>query len=757
MAKQKSWQTKFEMLKELGEGGNAKVYLVRCIDNEEEFALKDLVVNTKEKRQRFIQEINIMSSNQSLITGILPIFEFCEDECWYTMPVAKQVIEYIKENELKIRDIILQSILLCQTLIELHRQGIAHRDIKPSNIYFYDERFYFGDFGLADMSDSTNDFTKSDKGLGAIFTIAPEMKRNPKCADSKKADVFSFAKTIWMLLTNNEKGFDGVYNYLDPNHSLRYMEKYRNTHLVELEELLTSATDNNPDNRPTIEEFKEKLSCWVEIYSDSEKSQASDWNFLNKQLFGTTNPDSSSWRGCEKIVNILNVIGSTQAYNHMMFHDKGGLDFSYAEVAAENECIKLYDTLGYCFLVKPLKLYFEGFDNNYKWNYFLLELDTLDPIFKHYDVDREFLVEDTPAHYVSSQFVQYGVYDYDSGMQLPEGYTTVYRYIKGRILIVMKYGPYNGIGGTYDGRHGDCSTDEFRKYIESLISRYNTIYEAIKKDKKLKEIQDSIIQDKILNLEEFNRNPFEKEVVKENEVQRIQRIEEKKRRKEFIEQNYFTWNFQDILAIDVVESHSPIKFIFRFKNFDEDNYLSEKQYYITTDGQIKNFDPKSEQKCYCVYDRNLAIQIKERLENKIISFINTNKFEEPDEYESFIQIEFVKIGKPLHLFTKKEIEEAMQAADDRVSNQLVIDENGYAKVIVNEGFGYLYPVRHESWDAGNVYVGKYSELLTLDDDYIASLQGWLSYLQTGKKVYMDYLRENRKEEDLIEEINKYYG
>ena len=44
-----------------------------------------------------------------------------------------------------------------------------------------------------------DDFTKSDRGLGAIFTIAPEMKRNPKPADASKADVFSLAKTLWML------------------------------------------------------------------------------------------------------------------------------------------------------------------------------------------------------------------------------------------------------------------------------------------------------------------------------------------------------------------------------------------------------------------------------------------------------------------------------------------------------------------------------------------------------------------------------
>ena len=107
------------------------------------------------------------------------------------------------------------------------------------------------------------------------------MKRNPKEADGKKADVFSLAKTLWMFLTNDEKGFDGVYNYADSNHGLHNFEQYRNVHLVELEQLLTESTDNDPEKRPTVKEFKKRLIEWERIYSDYDASQASDWNFLN--------------------------------------------------------------------------------------------------------------------------------------------------------------------------------------------------------------------------------------------------------------------------------------------------------------------------------------------------------------------------------------------------------------------------------------------------------------------------------------------
>ena len=98
----------------------------------------------------------------------------------------------------------------------------------------------------------------------------------------------------------------------------------------------------------------------------------------------------------------------------------------------------------------------------------------------------------------------------------------------------------------------------------------------------------------------------------------------------------------------------------------------------------------------------------------------------------------------------------MREADDRVHNQLIVDENGYIKVIRDGGYGYTYPVSHESWDAGNCYVGKYSNLSTLDEDYIAALDAWLMYLIKGEHIRTDYVPDDIDENDLIEKIKKYY-
>lgn len=389
MVMENSWHHDFDIDGPPTGGGNAKVYSVKQKLTNDKYALKELRFNiqkrqkqykSKETKARFINEINIATKYASVTGGIIPIIRYCKEEYWYTMPIAEPIMVYIENDD--IEEIVRGVIQLAETLCFLHSKEISHRDIKPANIYFYNDQFSFGDFGLVDFPNNFDNLTRYDKGLGAIFTIAPEMKRNPKDADGKKADVFSLAKTMWMLLTKDERGFDGVYNYLDESHSLRFINKYKDIHLVEIDELLKDATANDPNARPTMKEFKERIENWLEVCSDTYKSQSSDWNFLNKLLFGLNSPDSCVWREPKEIVDMLNVVGLTPAFNHMLFSDQGGLDFLRAMMASEDGCIKVYDTLNFCHVLKPKCLYFEAFKNNLRWNYFLLEVDNLKPIFE---------------------------------------------------------------------------------------------------------------------------------------------------------------------------------------------------------------------------------------------------------------------------------------------------------------------------------------------------------------------------------------
>ena len=762
--KAKKWTLLYTEISKLGEGGNADVYLVEDSRSGKRYALKELRSSNRseEKKSRFVSEIQIARDNCTIIPGIIPVIDYSMEDYWYTMPIAQQIMGCV--NGMSLDEIIDGVLQLCETLGRLHEKGIHHRDIKPSNIYYYDGRFSFGDFGLVDFQDN-DDFTKSDRGLGAIFTIAPEMKRNPKLADASKADVFSLAKTLWMFLSDDEKGFDGVYDYLDQSHSLRYVSRFKKEHLVEIDELLKDATENNPDLRPDIHEFTKKLLLWREVADDFDKSQNSDWKFLTKQLFGKNVPGSSIWREVDAIIDVLNIVGSTPAYNHMLLSDRGGTDFAYAKRASEENCIYLYDTTGMCCLVKPKALYYESFTEDYRWSYFRLDLQNLSPVIGRYDyIDYEYLVEDTPGHYVDASCAQYGVYDYDSGEPLPEGYHLLKRYLDGVFLFALKKGPYNGISGTYDGRHGMVSNDEFREYTEYLMKMYLAINERAAHDERYTDLSKEELDDRILRIPLFNKNPFEISAYDEGEEsddEEVKRAHAEEnlivKKHAYIKENYTEWDFSDAFSVSGNVQTEPIDFFFEFTRSFTGNLfemINNERRCICHDGFIKEISTDDLRECAVVHDRKQAITILENINRIFEDYLSKAGLEEIEDYHQYFEISIGRDGTPEHLFTKTEIETLMRNADDRHHNRLVIDGNGYARIISDEERAYLYPVYIEEWNAGNNYVGKYSKLYALDDSYKYCLYGWYRYLITGRGQFIDYLPERVDEAELIEQIKE---
>lgn len=754
--KTKKWMSVFDEIKDLGAGGNADVYLVTEKESGHQYALKELRNRNAEKKSRFISEIQIAQKNATIIPGIIPVIAADDENYWYTMPVAQPIMEFI--NKKNLGEIVNGVLQLCETLEKLHDKGIHHRDIKPSNIYYYNRRFTLGDFGLVDFPDN-DDFTRSDQGLGAIFTIAPEMKRNPKIADASKADVFSLAKTLWMFLSGDEKGFDSAYNYLDKSHSLRYISRFKNEHLVEIDELLEDSTSNDPDLRPDIHVFKKRLLYWRKIAGDFDRFQNSAWMFLKKQIFGENEPSSSVWRETDKIIAVLNMIGGTNAYNHMLLSDHGGQDFLHVERATEEGCVYLYNTSGICYLVKPKSLQYEGFSEDERWNYFRLDLKELNPIIHKFDkINCEYLVEDVQGHYVDASYVQYGVYDYDSGKTLPEGYREVKRYLKGSFLFVLKNGPYNSISATYDGRHDLVESDDFRDYIERLIKTYRAAYEEFSHNDYFKGLSRKEIDRKILNTSYFNKNPFEtitEDIEEKQNREKTRRNAQKCR--VFIKENYKEWDFSDVFGTAAEYSEDPVRFFFEFTEPSSGSIfslLNMGQKCICRDGFIREITNDNFEECMFVRNREEAVAILGNIMKVVEDYLNTESLSLDKACHEYFSISFKRYGTPEYLFKKSEIETAMRNADDRHNNQLVIDENGHAKIIADGENGMLYPVRLEIWDAGNNYVGKFSNLGTLDENYKYCLYGWLKYLQTGRGQYIDDLYEKVDEESMISKIKE---
>lgn len=703
----------------LGEGGNAMVFRVISNADQSEHALKQLKVRNKEKVGRFQEEISIMADNWKTILGIMPIEDYDLAQLWYTMPVATEIIKYIKDKKPSPTQIVEMFIPLIETFIELHNRGIAHRDIKPANIYWLNDRMYIGDFGLVDFPDNPNDFTSSEMGLGAVFTIAPEMKRNPKHADGIKADVFSLAKTLWMLLTLDEKGFDGPYDFSNKTHALRLLPQYRDVHLVELEELLTDATNDDPNKRPDAFMFRARLGMWLNACSNYHLSQISDWEFVKKLIFRKSSGRSIVWDQREDIVEILNLFTYTPASNHLMFAEHGGLDLLSAEVAPEEGCIYLTFNPYGTFLVKPKLLHYENFNDATHFNYLLMEVEPL-PIIVGDMVTpnvEECVIEDYPAHYVSAQYAQYHVYDYDSGKPLPQEARLIHRYFGGSLLLVLKDGIYNQRNETYDGRHSIVTPEEFRKYMEGIISvcyrpdsartELDKAFNAISKPQRLSHLDNDTA----------NYAPSG-----------------------YVKNNFRQWNFLQCLpTYNQIPEHT-ISFVLEVSGLQPFfDYLTSGHYYVLQDGTIGQETDSI--KAAVLYGRETVMPVIERIQAEVVNYTKAKGYEDVNVCDNIFLVPVIdSTCKPTHLFTKEELEILMRSADDRETNKLVIDELGYFHLVHDVNEGFLYPVSHEAWCAGNNYVGKYSTLSALDPFYMDSLVCWLEHLKTGRRIICDYNR-----------------
>jgi serine/threonine-protein kinase len=449
-------------------GGNGEVW--KAIDGQRaEYAIKILTRISPKAYDRFYDEIKIVDTNSD-VKGILPIIYYLPKPTkdlvmvWYVMPLA---VPFVKWAENKgAQEIVLAIISIAETMSILHKRDINHRDIKPANLFYLGNCYYIGDFGLVEYP-TKKDLTHKGETIGPKWTMAPEMKRFAEKAKGGPADVYSLAKTLWILLTKEKKGFEGQYVI---NSSIE-LKKYQNEIYVQpLDDLLFNSTDNDPAKRPTMAQFVEKLREWVELEKDYDKQNKDEWRRIQQQIFPAAIPQRVFWKDANQIIIILNILGNSKNFNHTFFPDGGGLDLESAKLSIEKACIELRcNSLVY--IVKPLRLIFESFSEDPQWNYFRLETGGLDPIeerIKDNDFSFEVFTEISPGKYV-----EYSAWDNDeyNGKPLPDTARPVARYFKGDFVIFCKKSYYNKDHSTYDGRHNKMTTEQFRKYIELCIKK----------------------------------------------------------------------------------------------------------------------------------------------------------------------------------------------------------------------------------------------------------------------------------------------
>ena len=247
---------RYQIIKSIGEGGMANVYLAYDTILDRNVAVKVLRgdLTTDEKFVRRFQREALSASSLSH-PNIVEVYDVGEDNGQYYI-----VMEYIEGCQLKqllkkrgrltlseVIDIMLQ---ITDGLSVAHDAYIIHRDIKPQNIMILDSGLVkITDFGIAMAMNSTQ-LTQTNSVMGSVHYLPPE-QANGK-GSTLQSDIYSMGILMYELLTGElpYKGDNAVEIAL--KHLKEKIPSVREK-LPEIpqsvENIIIKATAKNPKNR----------------------------------------------------------------------------------------------------------------------------------------------------------------------------------------------------------------------------------------------------------------------------------------------------------------------------------------------------------------------------------------------------------------------------------------------------------------------------------------------------------------------------
>jgi serine/threonine protein kinase len=492
----------------IGRGGNGSVYKVG--NKRGEIAvIKFLHVfeNNKQKQAqrygRFRNEIAVLNQIKD-VEGVLPIKDFSlpkdlsKGSAWYVMPLAIPLKEHILGKSPKEKLIIILEV--AKILAQLHEREISHRDIKPDNILILGDRLYLADFGLADFPDA-EDLTQQGESVGPRWTIAPEMQRDSTNAEGRPADVYSLAKTLWVLIKNDDKCFEGQYesdgiigikSFEVNEDSEEFVRKNNRAYLDLLHDLLKQSTNNEPLKRPKISDFISKLSRYISIRDSFALYNSLEWDNLIHKIFPLSLPVRAIWEDSNSIVDILDVIGEKTGLCHVMLPSLGGFHMTRVVPGKENLTAEFVHDERYSYVVKPKRLTFFAPNKNVAWSYFLLETGELNPSGLENDMGKAELVEIPSGEYVNRVHWDSGEY---LGNELPENSRLIIRYTRGSFLIVHTRSVYNGIHSGYSAIHEKLGYEEFYEFMRGCSTEMEKMLNQPDILERLEQDTDGLTQD----------------------------------------------------------------------------------------------------------------------------------------------------------------------------------------------------------------------------------------------------------------------
>lgn len=198
---------RYEVLKRVGSGGMADVYMVKDHKLNRNVAVKVLKSEYVED-EKFLRKFETEAQAVARLShpNIVNIYDVgIEDGINYiVMELAEGITlkEYIrKKGYLTPKETVEISTQIASAISHAHKNHIIHRDIKPQNILVSDTGIIkVTDFGIAKAT-SSNTVTSTATAMGSVHYISPEQAKGRFC--DEKSDIYSLGITMYEMVTGH--------------------------------------------------------------------------------------------------------------------------------------------------------------------------------------------------------------------------------------------------------------------------------------------------------------------------------------------------------------------------------------------------------------------------------------------------------------------------------------------------------------------------------------------------------------------------
>ncbi len=246
---------RYKIIKAIGSGGMANVYLAKDLILERSVAIKLMrydFSDDEENIKRFKREAT--ATTELNHKNIVSVYDIGEDHDYYIVMEyvdGMNLKEYIRQHfpipYAKVVDIMGQ---ILEGVDYAHRHGIIHRDLKPHNILIDSkDQVKITDFGIA-VALSKNSITQTNSLLGSVQYISPEQAKG--AIPSPQSDIYSLGILLFEMLSQ-EVPYDGesavsiaLQHFQKPLPSLRDFDPQIPQ---ALENVVIKATAKNPKYR----------------------------------------------------------------------------------------------------------------------------------------------------------------------------------------------------------------------------------------------------------------------------------------------------------------------------------------------------------------------------------------------------------------------------------------------------------------------------------------------------------------------------